>query len=480
LGTVGKVIKFVVGAAVALGGVALVLAPKREGDVVPQGVVVVRYWEKWTGREGAQMKEIVDWFNATVGKEKGIFVQYVSMSGISEKTLVSTAAGMPPDVAGLWDAQPTQFAALDALEPLGARAKAKGIVRELYKPAYWDACLWEGELYALPSTPAVVALHWNKKLFRENADALRKAGLDPDRAPRTIQELDKYAAVLDVWKDGRLVRAGHLPQEPGWWLTSIYAWFGGRAYDPGTRKLTLTSPEVVASYEWVAGYTQRLGLGEMKMFRAGFPQGFDSPQTPFFAGTVAMVMQGTWMANFIDSHNPRLMNRRGLSKEELRKLSRDELRENADFGVAPFPSAVAGVTDACLVSMDTLVIPRTAKHKDEAFEFIAFVQRQDVMEKLVSMHCKNSPLRAMSEQYIRNHPNPYIEEFERLAMSPNAVGPTALPVWSEVNAEIGVAAERVYLGELTPREAMEQAQERGQKAIDKFFERRALRKGGVQ
>ena len=49
--------------------------------------------------------EIVDWFNNTVGKEKGIYVQYLSMSSINQKTLVSTAAGVPPDVAGLWDHQ---------------------------------------------------------------------------------------------------------------------------------------------------------------------------------------------------------------------------------------------------------------------------------------------------------------------------------------------------------------------------------------
>ena len=62
--------------------------------VAPKGRVVVTYWEKWTGEEAAQMQVIVDDFNKSVGKEKGIFVQYISMSSVNQKTLVATAAGV--------------------------------------------------------------------------------------------------------------------------------------------------------------------------------------------------------------------------------------------------------------------------------------------------------------------------------------------------------------------------------------------------
>jgi multiple sugar transport system substrate-binding protein len=89
--------------------------------------VVVDYWEKWTGREAAAMQEIIELFNDTVGREKGIFVRYLSMSNIQQKTLVSTAAGVPPDLAGIFEAQLVQFAALDALEPLDDLAAEYGL-----------------------------------------------------------------------------------------------------------------------------------------------------------------------------------------------------------------------------------------------------------------------------------------------------------------------------------------------------------------
>src|SRR4051812_9176453 len=140
---------------------------------VPPGVVVIQYWEKWTGREADQMKQIVDDFNATVGREKKIFVKYLSMSSVDQKTLLATAAGVPPDVAGGWDNQVRQFAAMGALQRLDDMADAHGLARDYFKPVYYNGCSYDGHLYALPSTPGGIGLHYNKRLFREKADKLR-------------------------------------------------------------------------------------------------------------------------------------------------------------------------------------------------------------------------------------------------------------------------------------------------------------------
>ena len=181
----------------------------RANESLPKDRVVIDYWEKWTGNEEAQMRVIVNDFNNTVGAQKGIFVRYVSSSTINQKTLVATAAGVPPDIAGLFDANLVQFASMGALEPLEDMARAHGITESYYKPVYWNGCNYNGHLWALISTPTVVALHYNTRIFHENAAALRAAGLDPDRAPQTIDELDAYARVLTIREpSGRVIRAG--------------------------------------------------------------------------------------------------------------------------------------------------------------------------------------------------------------------------------------------------------------------------------
>jgi multiple sugar transport system substrate-binding protein len=454
-----KIFRYLVIYAMALLAAGLLLFGPRANMNRPKDRVVVSYWEKWTGNEAEQMKQIVRDFNETVGKEKGIYVEYLSMSNVNQKTLVATAAGVPPDIAGLWDTQVAQFAAIDALEPLDDLAREKGITSDYYKRVYWEACRYNGHLWALISTPAAVALHYNKRIFLENADALRKAGLDPNRPPKTLDELDRYAAVLDA-KDGqkRLTRAGYLPMEPGWFLVHTPYWFGGSIYDEKTQKFTLDSPACLRAFTWVQSFSKKLGKDSMTEFRSGLG-GFNSAQNPFLVGSVVMEQQGPWMANYIEDLAPK-MSRWAFPKEQEKGMSVEERRRNYEWAAAPFPAAVPGLDGVTYTGFDVLVIPRGARHPKEAFEFIAFVNRQDEMEKLCSLHCKNSPLAKSSEAFRRNHPNPYIEVFEQMASSPNARAVPSVPIWPEVNEEVNNTIQRIYLLEAEPELALKEAQAR--------------------
>ena len=64
------------------------------------------------------MRQIVDDFNRTTGVQKHIYVRYLSMSKLDQKLLIASAAGVPPDIAGLWDPQTAEFATLGAIQPL--------------------------------------------------------------------------------------------------------------------------------------------------------------------------------------------------------------------------------------------------------------------------------------------------------------------------------------------------------------------------
>ena len=439
--------------------------PQPQADV-PADFVVVRYWEKWTGNEGAQMRTIVDDFNRTVGREKKIYVRYMSMSNIDHKTLIATAAGVPPDIAGLWDQQVAQYAALDAAEPLDDLAAAHGISEQTYLPVYWNGCRYDGKLYALVSTPAAVALHYNKQIFQECADALRAAGLDPDRAPRTIDELDRYASVFDRRNPaGRVERAGYLPLQ-SWYVPFTVYWFGGEIFDPATQQFQLTSPQFVRGFEWIRGYSQRLSTQSVQDFNSGHPMSnFDSPQNPFLTGTLVMQQQGPWMANYIANLKPAMSQVRMPTSQEATLPQRTD---NYAWGVAPFPSADPALRNVAYCSFDVLIIPTGARHKAEAFEFIAYVNRQDVSEKLNTLHCKNTQLRNVSPDFFARHPNPYINVFQDLAASPNARGVPPVPTWPEVAKELNDAGQAVALQNADPRAVLTATQARVQAQYDRF------------
>lgn len=455
-----KIISRIISAILLGIGTYILIFGPRTNHPIPsdrQGDVVLEYWEKWTGPEAEAMQQIVDDFNNSVGKEKHIYVQYISTSGVQFKTLLAIAGGDPPDIAGLFHDVVGQYAAQGAVQPLDKFAAEYGITPAYYKPVYWNACCYKGHLYALVSTPGAVALFYNTKIFRESAGKLRAAGLDPDRPPATLAELDRYAAALDEFStdsSGRrhLDRAGYIPMEPGWYITETPLWFGTDIWDPATQKFMIDDPRIVAAYNWIQSYSLRLGGDEIREFTGQNDPtkgGFATAQNAFIAGRVAMEQQGPWLANYIHHLNPGM---------------------DHDWAAAPFPSAVPGMNDVTFCPFDNLMIPTGCKHPKEAFEFIAYVNRQDVMEKLCMLHCKNSPLAKVSENFLTHHPNPYIGVFEELANSPNARGPVDNPGAQQIGKDLYALAQGVAALQpdpatgkpIDPKTALEKLQQRAE------------------
>jgi len=422
----------------------------------------VVYWEKWTDFEGEAMARVVDAFNRrerdharTDAEYRPIEVELVTISSIEQKLLIACAGGNPPDLAGVYSYMVAAYADKGALSDLSERAQQSGIERSQYIARYYDLGVHRGKLWGLPTTPGSVGLLWNKRLFHD-------AGLDPEKPPETLEELDSMAARLTRWevtlpsgvkeeRSGylpdvpasrkRLLRAGFLPSEPNWWS---YGWgftFGGKLID-GDR-VTAASPENIEAYTWFASYSQKLGVDTVQRFRSGFGS-FASAQNPFLSGKLAMQMQGVWMHNFIKKFADGML-----------------------WGAAPFPAPAAHPErrGAAIADTDALVIPVGSQHPDEAWAFIRYTQRQDVMEELCLGHVKHTPLSQVSEAFYARHPNPYIRMFRALGASSNAWAQPKTGVWNEYQREMTSAADKIGNLTLTPREALEQVQQRVERSF---------------
>ncbi len=444
----------------ALAVLPLTACGQRATDRTADGRIIVNYWEKWTGFEDEAMQAVVDDFNRSQNR---IFVKKLAVSEMLRKLMLATAGGNPPDVAGLWSSNIPDFAEKGALTPLNKMIEQAGIRAEDYIPIYWQQCSHHGFMWALPSTPTTLALHWNKKLFRE-------AGLDPDRPPQSLDELDAMSdqlTVVEIKRNGksvrvrypdltdqekraknfRLVQVGHLPTQPGWWMPQWVYWFGGRLWD-GERTITANSPEAIQTFEWLRQAPEKFGIENLRSFGATFGN-FASPSDPFLAGQVAMVLQGVWMYNFISKFAPHL-----------------------EWAAAPFPAKdPARFPLVTLAECDVLLIPKGAAHPKEAFEFIRYVNSPGPMEKLCLGQRKFSPFVKVSDEFLRHHPNPYIQTFIELARSPNARSVPRLTVWAEYSDEMNVAADRVISLQATPQEALDQVQQRIQWRFDRVMRR---------
>jgi ABC-type glycerol-3-phosphate transport system substrate-binding protein len=408
-------------------------------DPAAKDRIVVRYWEKWTGFEAEAMRVIVNDFNAS---QTRIFVDYSTVSQLDRKLMLATGGGAPPDVAGVWSRMTPVYAENNALMPLDRMAAKAGIRRENYIDVFWRISSHRDHLWAVPCTPSCLALVWNKKLFRE-------AGLDPERPPRSMAELEEFnMKLLRRRPDGSIQSIGFLPNQPDWWPAMWGYWMGGQLWD-GDRKVTADAPENLQAYDWIASYPKRFGAASLLNLGDGFGN-FASPQNPFFSGRMAMMLQGVWIYSFIKNYAP------------------------ADFewGVAPFPvSDPDRLKNFTMVECDGLAVPAGAKHPNEAFEFIKYVNTPRVMEKLCLGQRKFTPLRESSPEFFRDHPNPYIKEFIELAKSPNAFFVPRMTTWNEYENDMRNAFSRIWAGQSSAAEALHDVQQREQANLDRRMAR---------
>lgn len=433
----------------ALGFLVFGPRPRRERA---DGRLVLDYWEKWTGHEAKAMQAIVDAYNASQSR---VFVRYFTMSAIDQKALIAIAGGDPPDIVGLWTFNVPAYAESGAIIPLDDLAAARGLTRDAYAPRVWDLMHHEGRLWAAVSTCGTVALYYNKGLFRD-------AGLDPDRPPRTIAELDAANEKLTrTDSSGRIDRMGFIHTEPGWWSWLWGYPFGGSVYQPPERAMqaglaTAAAEANVKAYRWVQSYPERWGVSNLVAFQSGL--GFyGTAENPFLLGKLAMEVQGPWLANMVNAYRPEL-----------------------DYGVASMPVGDEGLLERGAVGMvdgDVLVVPRGAKDPEASMEFIAFTQRPENIERLSLAHCKNSPLAASSGEFLSRHPNRHVAVHDAIAKSPGAFCFPYTRAWPEYVAQFNSAMERMWRLQSPAESALADVQRRAQEAMDRVASMRRTRAG---
>jgi ABC-type glycerol-3-phosphate transport system substrate-binding protein len=429
----------------AAGAGFAVFGPRGAKDRI-RGRIVLDYWEKWTGHEGRAMQRVVDDFNRSQDR---IHVRYLATSAIDQKSMVAIAGGDPPDVLGLWNYNVPGYAESNAILPLDELAPRFGVVAENYAAGIRPILSYQGHLWCTVNTGGTLALYYNRSLFRE-------AGLDPERPPRTIEELDACdRALTRVSAAGRVERVGFLHTEPGWWSWIWGYSFGARLYDEDTERSLVDSPQNIAGYEWVQAATRRLGVDALKRFRSGLGN-YDSPLNAFLDGKVAMEIQGPWLANVVNTFKPDL-----------------------DYGVAPMPvlaSLYQPDAPVALIDTDILVIPRGAPHPEASMEFIAYTQRQDVVEFLSTVHCKNSPLAASTPGFLAGHPNRGVRVHDALAKSPRSFVVPRTRTWLQFKEEFDATAEEIWALQVPAGAGLGRLARRTQAILDRAADRRCRRR----
>ena len=317
-----------------IGSSCLVTAAKKVTEVTywyPHGIPV---------DQGA-LKKAVELFNQQNPDIK-VIGEFVGGSGsgqgITDKLMIATSGGNPPDVVLFDRFMVGQWADQGLFENLSNLARADKVTKDLFYELAWQEANFKGNLYALPFDTDNRVLYYNKKMFRE-------AGLDPEKPPRSIKELEEYATKLTKREGNRYQVIGFIPWLSQGWL---YTWgwaFGGQFQDPKTGRITANDSAIVKALEWQTTYAKQYGIEAITNFSTA--SGGDI--NPFAAEMVAMMISGPWEIAGFQVNAPDL-----------------------DYGVSYIPTPT-GTNFNSWAGGWSYVIPKGAKAKEAAFKFAMFM-----------------------------------------------------------------------------------------------------------
>lgn len=309
-------------------------------------VVCISVWHPWGGTQKEKFDRVVKEFNKHHKNIQARAVFTPNDLSNNQKFFTAVAADCAPDVTFVDGQQTAAWAEQGALQPLDDRLAAEGINRDDYFPPCWDQNEYRGKTWALTyCADPNFAFIWNKKVFRE-------CGLDPDRPPTTIEELDRYNGAITKIEDGDIVRMGIIPWGQFGAANSLFTWgwaFGGDFYDPKNHKVIADSPGVVKSLEWMQQYARRYDVTKISAFTTGFGS---REQNPFYIGKVAMQCMHI------------------SSLEEMKQYA-----PNLDYGITYIPAPAYGEKHSSWVGGWCLAMPKGSRHPDAAWEFIRWCCR---------------------------------------------------------------------------------------------------------
>lgn len=253
----------------------------------------VVYFYNWYGSDPQEpvFMKLIEEFRAAHPDIEVELVRGGSVSGRSptDRLISMIAAGNPPDVLNLERSIAPEFAAKGLLRSLDHDL---GSVESEFVPGAMQEVVYRGSLYGIPWGTDIRGLYWNK------AD-LAEAGLDPERGPATMEELDDMAANLTRTDgDGKFSKIGFVPWLGNWYGVGWLYAFGGEIYDAENVKPRVNTPNHIRGFEWIQDYGQRYPYDVVASTISG------KSANTFYDRTVSMMANWNGFARLVTQADP--------------------------------------------------------------------------------------------------------------------------------------------------------------------------------
>jgi multiple sugar transport system substrate-binding protein len=373
---------------------------------------ILRVWISW-GDNPAQLQGLFDQY----GEKNNIKVE-VTAPVENDKILAALTGSEPPDLLILGGGDSVKSWDREGLvTPLDNLITQNNIdVNDIYSAPLEQCKDEKGRLLCLPWGNDVYALFWNKDLFEE-------AGLDPETPPKTMEDLVTFADKLTKKSDdGKLTQVGFIP-DFSWSHTDLYSrMLGGYWYSDDGMQLTANSQPMIDALKWQQQFYTKYGADNVLAFTSALG-GYMSPDQGFYAGKIAMMVDGEWQVgpNFIQQFKPEL-----------------------SYGVAAFPPPADHPERAeTVVSQGTVaMIPAGVKDIDASAKLLAWIMSPEVLaDEMIANYNLPTSTKAAADSRFRENAKFVI--FMDLMAGKNAKPALTTPINTELGEALGQVEEQV-------------------------------------
>ncbi|REK77572.1 ABC transporter substrate-binding protein [Paenibacillus paeoniae] len=246
----------------------------------PANPIKVTWWHSMGGELGEAVKQLVVDFNQS---QSGIVVEEV-FQGTYDESLNKMKASMDsksgPSLIQVYEIGSRFMIDSKAITPIQTFVDAEGYDLSQLEENITNYYTFDGKLHSMPFNTSNPILYYNKDLFKA-------AGLDPDKAPATFEEVKEAAAKLT--KDGQ---AGASFAIYGWFMEQFFANQGADYVNNGNGRTAAATESQLNNETGAATLAWWKDLIDSK---AALNLGRSTADTKkaFLAGQVAMTLDST-------------------------------------------------------------------------------------------------------------------------------------------------------------------------------------------
>lgn len=369
---------------------------------------VIEFWS-YVPLDNPALYVYIDKFNEEQNRVS-IDAKFIPFAEFKRQLTVAIMGKTPPDLVLIDNPDHATYIAMGALEDLTDKIATWEYEPEDFYPGPWQSASWEGRQYGIPFETNTLVLFYNVDMFKA-------AGLDPDRPPKTWEELTEYAAKLT--RDGVFgLSVCAMASEEG-----TFQWLPFLQQNGGDI-LHLDRPEAIEALQlwvdWVQkGYVSREILNMDQ---------WSGVRVQFITEKAAMMINGPWCV----------------------APMRDEVPD-LNWRVAPLPgrkkqaSAMGGVNIAIIKGQNV----------DAAWEFITWLYQPEIIGEFWYRFgsLPIMPKIAETAPYWKGDPvyEAYLEQMKYAAPR----GPH--PEWPQISTAIYTAMQEALTGVKTPEQALKDA-----------------------